>query len=155
MTLSQAIYIPFTFISGLTVVEQNRFLRYIQEQIKAPQGATADSARRGGRKKHNEPAKKSVKPTPAQDLIKIRYIYCNNLFGEETGQKLLEDLDPATHTMEDIKGMIAEDEEIETHQLTIELYSMEGYPLNVNYFTESCESQYCELLYYSYRQEGL
>jgi len=124
--------------AGLTIVEQNRFLRYIQEQIKTPQGATADSARRGGRKKQNEPAKNSAKPTPSQDLINIRYIYCNNLFGEERGEKLLEDLDPSTHTMEDIYGMIADNEEIEAHQLTIELYSVEGYPLNVNQFTISC-----------------
>jgi len=51
---------------------------------------------------------------------------------------LLEDLDPSTHTMEDIYGMIADNEEIEAHQLTIELYSVEGYPLSVNQFTISC-----------------
>lgn len=95
-----------------------------------------DSTRRGGRKKRNEPTKK---PTPSQDFINIRYIYCNNLFGKETGEKLLEDLDPSVHTMEDIYGMIAEDEEIEAHQFTVELYSVEGYPLNVNQFTVSCK----------------
>jgi len=125
--------------AGLTVVEQNRFLRYIQEQIKAPQGAATDSARRGGRKKQNEPTKSALKPAQSRDIIKIRYLYCNNLFDEETGEKLLEELDPASHTMEDIYGMIAEHEGIDAHEDTIELYSVEGYPLNVNQFTISCK----------------
>ena len=114
----------------LSIVELSRFYRFIQEKLK---NVTVMN--------RADPEVKStpmlLSPVPVVNLITIRYIFCDNMFGKEmiepktTGARF--NLD--THTMRNLQGFIAEREGINVSEFAVELFSAEGYPLNVNSFT--------------------
>lgn len=88
--------------------------------------------------------------SPAQDglssgeIIEIRYIICQDLFYTSVEEKAITELNPST-TVNDIYDIIMKKEGISS-DLTLEVYSHEGYPLHPNEFTSQCKFSFVKLL---------
>ena len=80
---------------------------------------------------------KSV-PVPSENLISIHYVHFNNM--NESGIKKTVDRLSHTSPMEDVMLQVMERENADFQECTIELYSSEGYPLNINEFTSKSMS---------------
>lgn len=73
----------------------------------------------------------------AKPKFKLRYIMCTELFTKYTQESFIV-LDPAKTTMENFVEIIHATHKVH-ESLQIELFSEDGYPLNVNPFTIKCK----------------
>ena len=73
----------------------------------------------------------------SSDMVKIRYILCQDMFSASVKEKTLSELNAST-TLKDFYDNIMQVESISS-DLTLEVFSHEGYPLHPNEFTSQCE----------------
>ena len=71
------------------------------------------------------------------EMVQIRYIICQDMFSAPVKEKTLPELNGST-TLKDFYDSIMQVESISS-DLTIEVFSHEGYPLHPNEFTSQCE----------------
>ena len=71
------------------------------------------------------------------DMVQIRYILCQDMFSASVKEKTLSELNGST-TLKDFYDSIMQVESISS-DLTLEVFSHEGYPLHPNEFTFQCE----------------
>lgn len=77
--------------------------------------------------------------------ISLRYIFCHNLFIEEAREHIIVKQLLNRNTIRDIIDSIRSRERIqEDHE--IELFTHEGYPINVNTFNEDCKFKYSSMI---------
>ena len=81
------------------------------------------------------PAESFVKSKPT---IKIGYILCRDLFTHNQEMSYIS-INPKHDKMEFLISQICDINGISERQLTLELFSQSGYPLNVNVYTMKCE----------------
>ena len=73
----------------------------------------------------------------SSDMVQIRYILCQDMFSASVKEKTLSELKAST-TLKDFYDNIMQVESISS-DLTLEVFSHEGYPLHPNEFTSQCE----------------
>ena len=110
----------------VSVVEMNRFFR-LQKMILLPASQTLSSSE--ANQLHNEETK-----LIADHKIHVQYIDCKSIFEKDCNPKTIE-VNPDVYTMKDLRIHIIKAEEYDLRQVTIELYSKEGYPFNTNMCT--------------------
>ena len=75
--------------------------------------------------------------SPSGEITEIRYIVCQDLFYASVKEKAISELGPST-TLSDFYNVIMREEGISS-DLTLEVFSHEGYPLHPNEFTSECK----------------
>lgn len=115
-------------------MELSRFYRFIQEKLKNITVPVALHAHKSEAPIESIFHPKSKVAAPASNLIDIRYIYCDKMFGKDkiSAKTTKSKINPDTYTMRNLQGYIAEEERIDVCEFTVELFSKEGYPLNIN-----------------------
>ena len=71
------------------------------------------------------------------EMVQIRYIICQDMFSAPVKEKILSELSTST-TLKGFYDSIVQVESISS-DLTLEVFSHEGYPLHPNEFTSQCE----------------
>ena len=71
------------------------------------------------------------------EMVQIRYIICQDMFSAPVKEKILSELSAST-TLKGFYDTIMQVESISS-DLTLEVFSHEGYPLHPNEFTSQCE----------------
>ena len=71
------------------------------------------------------------------EMVQIHYIICQDMFSAPVKAKILPELNAST-TLKDLYDCIMQVESISS-DLTLEVFSHEGYPLHPNEFTSQCE----------------
>ncbi len=120
------------YILGMTPIEQNRILQCIDEQLKSRPNGGASQQTQPGAKAKAFPAE------PVGELIRVRYIYCSDLFSSNVQERELVELDSGRVDMIDLYYRIGERERLDTFEFTLEMFTHEGYPLRVNDVTVKC-----------------
>ena len=73
--------------------------------------------------------------------ISVRYILCQDLYIKEAKQKVIIELRLNVNTIRDVIDSIRARENINRDHI-VELFTHEGYPINVNTFNDECEFIY-------------
>ena len=69
----------------------------------------------------------------------VRYIMCQDLFVKEAKEKVVIQLYLNVTTIRDLVVRICANEGIQLDSYTLELFTQEGYPININNYNEDCE----------------
>ena len=69
----------------------------------------------------------------------VRYILCQDLFAKEAKEKVVIQLYLNATTIRDLIDRICANEGIQQDSYTLELFTQEGYPININNYNEDCE----------------
>ena len=108
----------------LSIVDINRFLRLKKTKL-SPSGQGLTPSVANPSLLCDEGAK--------DKLIQVHYINCQYIFErEECHAKTIVDLNPDIFTMKQLRSYIIKTEGFDLCQVSVELYSKEGYPLSTN-----------------------
>ena len=73
-----------------------------------------------------------------QRNITVRYVLCQGLYSSSVSEKWIRGLNPQEDKLSSLHQLIIKESHVPT-DMTLELFSHEGYPLNANEYTIDCK----------------
>ena len=125
-----------TLLTGLKPIQQRKFLSMAREHCDSDAPFEAWPVANYSQSRQRE-IKASIQSQSV--ATSVRYVLCQDLFVKDTEERKLAQVYLNSTTIKDLIMGLCAKEEICQDLFTLELFTHEGYPININKYNEHCK----------------